>query len=54
MNSGMAVQQNADLLEPPVGSETHGHGNQGLARLALGAVGVVFGDIGPSPLYACR
>jgi len=32
----------------------HGHGNQGLAKLALGAIGVVFGDIGTSPLYAFR
>ncbi len=36
----------------------HGHGQghaQGsLAKLALGAIGVVFGDIGTSPLYAFR
>ena len=54
MTSGIAVQENADPLEPPIGSETHGHGKQGLARLALGAVGIVFGDIGTSPLYAFR
>ena len=30
------------------------HPRQGLPRLALGAVGVVFGDIGTSPLYAFR
>ena len=31
------------------------HGPQeGLARLALGAIGVVFGDIGTSPLYALK
>ncbi|MBV9748032.1 MAG: KUP/HAK/KT family potassium transporter, partial [Acetobacteraceae bacterium] len=30
----------------------HGHGN--FAALALGALGVVFGDIGTSPLYAMR
>jgi KUP system potassium uptake protein len=54
MTSGIAVQENADKLEPPLGSESHGHGNQSLARLALGAVGVVFGDIGTSPLYAFR
>ncbi len=30
------------------------HGSGGLAKLALGAVGVVFGDIGTSPLYAFR
>src|SRR5690606_34914831 len=34
----------------------HGHGPQGDGRLklAVGAVGVVFGDIGTSPLYAFR
>ncbi|HMI18939.1 MAG TPA: KUP/HAK/KT family potassium transporter, partial [Sphingomonas sp.] len=54
MTSGVAVQPSADTLEPPLGPDSHGHGNQGLARLALGAVGVVFGDIGTSPLYAFR
>jgi KUP system potassium uptake protein len=32
----------------------HGHGRQGFWLLALGSVGVVFGDIGTSPLYAMR
>ncbi|MEP7222007.1 MAG: potassium transporter Kup [Novosphingobium sp.] len=32
----------------------HGHHSDGLAKLALGAIGVVFGDIGTSPLYAMR
>ncbi|WP_442681257.1 potassium transporter Kup [Sphingomonas sp. ASY06-1R] len=54
MTSGIAVQENADPLEPPLTAGSHGHGHQGLARLALGAVGVVFGDIGTSPLYAFR
>jgi len=31
-----------------------GHGSQGAKALALGAIGVVFGDIGTSPLYAFR
>jgi len=31
-----------------------GHGSAGLLKLSLGAVGVVFGDIGTSPLYAFR
>src|SRR6185503_14907786 len=31
------------------------HGPQeGLAKLALGAIGVVFGDIGTSPLYSLK
>lgn len=32
----------------------HGHGKVGKAALILGAIGVVFGDIGTSPLYALR
>jgi len=32
----------------------HAHGNDGLIKLAVGAIGIVFGDIGTSPLYAFR
>jgi KUP system potassium uptake protein len=32
----------------------HGHGSAGLAALVAGAVGVVFGDIGTSPLYTIK
>jgi KUP system potassium uptake protein len=32
----------------------HGHPKSGLAKLAVGAVGVVYGDIGTSPLYAMK
>ncbi|MFT3761887.1 MAG: potassium transporter Kup [Pseudoxanthomonas sp.] len=32
----------------------HGHGNQGLPGLVVGAIGVVFGDIGTSPLYTIK
>jgi len=32
----------------------HGHGGAGLAALVAGAVGVVFGDIGTSPLYTIQ
>ncbi|MFC4295058.1 potassium transporter Kup [Novosphingobium tardum] len=38
-------------------SAGHGHGHEmhgGIAKLAVGAIGVVFGDIGTSPLYALR
>lgn len=31
-----------------------GHHSQGLAKLAVGAIGIVFGDIGTSPIYAFR
>ena len=33
---------------------SHGHGKEGFMALAIGSIGVVFGDIGTSPLYAMR
>jgi len=33
---------------------SHGHGKPGLAGLVVGAIGVVFGDIGTSPLYTLK
>jgi KUP system potassium uptake protein len=33
---------------------SHGHGSEGFWALAVGSIGVVFGDIGTSPLYAMR
>ncbi|MGQ4660156.1 KUP/HAK/KT family potassium transporter [Lysobacter sp. F6437] len=40
----------------PSGAASHSndHGGQGLAALVVGAVGVVFGDIGTSPLYTLK
>ncbi len=35
-------------------SGDHGHGQAGLAALVAGALGVVFGDIGTSPLYTIK
>jgi KUP system potassium uptake protein len=32
----------------------HGHGKSSFAALTLGSIGVVYGDIGTSPLYALR
>ena len=34
--------------------EGHSHSKAGTAALALGALGVVYGDIGTSPLYALK
>jgi KUP system potassium uptake protein len=35
--------------------DSHGHGHsEGMLKLAVGAIGIVFGDIGTSPLYAFR
>ena len=55
----------SDTTPPPVanpaqaghGDSDHGHGQPHGAhfwKLALGSIGVVFGDIGTSPLYALR
>lgn len=44
----------ADRNGRPDAHGAHGHGAQGLAGLVLGAVGVVFGDIGTSPLYTLK
>ena len=43
--------------QPPVapqGGNDHDHGKIGLTGLVVGAIGVVFGDIGTSPLYTIR
>src|SRR3546814_15455043 len=41
-----------DAADSSEAIEVHGHGQDGLTKLALSAVGVVFGDLGNSPLYA--
>ena len=40
--------------EAEVSQGGHGHGKASLTTLAVGAIGVVFGDIGTSPIYAFR
>jgi len=48
----------ADAVSPVPGPAPHGHGHghgqASVIKMAVGAVGVVFGDIGTSPLYALR
>ncbi|MEM6856515.1 MAG: potassium transporter Kup [Pseudomonadota bacterium] len=45
----------ASLPEGESASQSAGHGHTGSkAALAVGAIGIVFGDIGTSPLYAFR
>jgi KUP system potassium uptake protein len=39
--------------EPPQDA-TQGHAQGPLYKLAIGAIGIVFGDIGTSPIYAFR
>lgn len=46
-----AATMSDDACNP--GQDT-GHSRNGLATLTLGAIGVVYGDIGTSPLYALR
>jgi KUP system potassium uptake protein len=46
-----------DALEDPTveaAESARAHGHSGLLKLTLGSIGVVYGDIGTSPLYALR
>ena len=43
------------MSHSPTDPRSHGHGQgKGLAGLVVGAIGVVFGDIGTSPLYTLK
>ena len=44
----------SDTSLPESAAEAGGHRQEALIKLAVGAIGVVFGDIGTSPLYAFR
>src|SRR3977135_2729999 len=44
----------AQSFAPPRGAAENGHTDQHFWALALGSLGVAFGDIGTSPLYALR
>jgi KUP system potassium uptake protein len=50
MSEATAAQALPDVRDPQPGHHHHG----GLAKLTVGAIGIVFGDIGTSPLYAFR
>src|ERR687889_780700 len=50
MGETVAVAAEPDVRDPAPGHQPHG----GLFKLTLGAIGIVFGDIGTSPLYAFR
>ena len=50
----MNVTARDDPASPGVAEGGHGHARGPLHKLALGAVGIVFGDIGTSPIYAFR
>ena len=40
--------------EPAAEAHAPGHAQGSLAKMAVGAIGIVFGDIGTSPIYAFR
>src|SRR5215207_3416280 len=44
----------ADTEPVPESLDAHHHPEGSLARLAVGAIGIVYGDIGTSPIYAFR
>ena len=44
----------AELAAARAGESHQGHGSAGTAALTLGALGIVYGDIGTSPLYALK
>ena len=50
MSEATAAQALPDVRDPNLGHHHHG----GLVKLTVGAIGIVFGDIGTSPLYAFR
>jgi KUP system potassium uptake protein len=53
LTPGEPEEQPPDATAPPR-AERRSHATAGMAALTLGALGVVFGDIGTSPLYALQ
>ena len=54
MSDSATVQDPVPEGVPSAGGHGNGHGGASRTALAVGAIGVVFGDIGTSPLYAFR
>ncbi|HKT85486.1 MAG TPA: potassium transporter Kup [Novosphingobium sp.] len=60
MTDNQAESAGAATVVDPAGASanpvprSHGHGSGNITKLAFGAIGVVFGDIGTSPIYAFR
>ena len=50
----MSVNEKGAAESGSAVEQPHGHSEGSLAKLAVGAVGIVFGDIGTSPIYAFR
>ncbi len=49
-----AIKEPAPVAAHPVDAGGHGHSTSNFWILSLGSIGVVFGDIGTSPLYALQ
>ncbi len=49
----MNISATGGAEEAPHGASP-GHAQGSLAKMAVGAIGIVFGDIGTSPIYAFR
>ncbi|HZC38875.1 MAG TPA: KUP/HAK/KT family potassium transporter, partial [Sphingomicrobium sp.] len=50
----MSIAPTGGAEAGPPEDVAHGHGQGPLYKLAIGAIGIVFGDIGTSPIYAFR
>jgi KUP system potassium uptake protein len=50
----MSITATGGAEAAPPNDVSHGHAKGSLTKLAIGAVGIVFGDIGTSPIYAFR
>src|SRR6516162_7065827 len=50
----LTAQQHHASGAPPAGADRHFPQKTSIAALALGSLGVIYGDIGTSPLYALR
>ena len=53
MNQPIETSDRAEAPTPLPSQSDSGHGKN-LGKLVLGCIGVVYGDIGTSPLYAMR
>src|SRR5690349_11325454 len=50
----MSITATGGAEAAPPHDHAHGHAQGPLYKLAIGAIGIVFGDIGTSPIYAFR
>src|SRR6059058_3510695 len=50
----MSISPTGGAEAAPPQDVAHGHAQGPLYKLAIGAIGIVFGDIGTSPIYAFR